>query len=144
MINFNLILDRRCSPTLIIKICVEQNIRNSYGSANSNIYKLNNLLPFNETYDLNALLKLFKEIKLPNQSNSYFIERVQELQTNHGHNTRFISNNNLITPRIIKSKCYSSFLYKSTHLWNNLPPEIKNTSDIGAFKKKLRIFLLNR
>ena len=136
----------RCSLTFINKIRVAQNriVRNIYGSANFDVYKSNNLLPFNETYDLYALLKLFKEIKMPNQSNSYFIERVQELQTNHNYNTRFISNNNLVTPRIIKSKCYSSFLYKSTHLWNSLPPEIKNISDIASFKNKLRIFLLNR
>ena len=61
----------RCSLTFINKIRVAQNktVRNIYGSENSNIHKLNNLLPFNESYDLYALLKKCKEIKMLNQSN---------------------------------------------------------------------------
>ena len=88
----------RCSLTFIKIIRVVQNliVRNIYGSENSNIYKLNNLLPFKETYDLYAILKLLKVNKLSNQSNSYFIGRVQELQINHNYSTRFISNNKLI------------------------------------------------
>ena len=65
----------RCSLTFIntIRVAQNRNVRNIYGSANSVIYKINNLLPFNETYDLYVSLKLSSEIKIPIQSNSYFI-----------------------------------------------------------------------
>ena len=81
-----------------VKIRVARNriVRNIFGSGNYSTYILNNLFPFNETYHLYLLFKLFKKIKMPNKSNSYSIERVQQLQTNHNYITRFISSNNLI------------------------------------------------
>ena len=103
-LNCGVLACGRCTLSLINKIRVAQNriVRNIYGSANFYIYKLNNMIHFNEAYDLYALLKLFKQNEMPTKSNSYFIELVQELQTNYNYNTRFICKNNLINPRIIK------------------------------------------
>ena len=84
-LSYGVLVQGRYSLTFINTIRVTQNssVRNIYGYANSNINKLNNLLLFNKTYDLHDLLKLSKEINMPNQSNSYFIERVQELDANN-------------------------------------------------------------
>ena len=114
-----------------------------YGSHNNSIYQLNNLLRVTDTYDFFALIKLFSELNVSSSQETYFAERIQNIQTIHDHFTRFGRNLNIIPPQIRKSKCYASFLYKSINLWNNLPLNIKNSISLSVFKNKVRAFLLD-
>ena len=145
-INYGILAWGKGNKTYTKKVCLAQNriVRNLYGSTNFSIYKRHDLLPFDETYELNALIKLYKELKMTNMTNPYFIRRIQDIQPDHNYSTRFRTNQNLIPPRINKSKYFSSFLYNSTHFWNNLPNEIKNAPDVDVFKNRIKKFIMNR
>ena len=45
---------------------------------------------------------VFKEFEMTNIMNSYFIRRIQDIQTNHNFSPRFITNDNLMLSRINK------------------------------------------
>ena len=118
-------------------------IRNIYGSSSPSMYQSNKILPLIEIFNFFASIKLYNEINCTND-HSYFNERVQNLQNNHSHDTRFVNNNNINVPFFTRARGHSSFLYKSIRFWNNLPPDIKNIPSIGSFKNKIKLHLLDQ
>ena len=118
-------------------------IRNIYGSSSPSMYQSNKILPLIEIFHFFASIKLYNEINCTND-HSYFNERVQNLQNNHSHDTRFVNNNNINVPFFTRARGHSSFLYKSIRFWNNLPPDIKNIPSISSFKNKIKLHLLDQ
>ena len=136
----------RGNTVSINKIKAAQNkiLKSIYGSYAPAIYRVGNLLTFDETYEWLALLKLYSEFKTVPRSSSYFNSRIESFQVNHNYNTRFVSNENLTGPRIMKSRCYNSFIYRAVSFWNNIPPSIRNLPDKNQFKKLSRYYIVNR
>ena len=89
-----------------------------------------------------ASIKLYNEINCTND-HSYFNERVQNLQNNQSHNTRFLNNNKINVP-FLPEQDVIVFLLESIRFWNNLQPDIKNIPSIGSFKNKIKLYLLDQ
>ena len=58
---------------------------------------------------------------------------------NHDYRTRFSSNDNIKLPAAQLATCQCSFLFQGISLWNQLPLEIKQSSNTNIFKRKLRL-----
>ena len=145
-INYGVLAWGGANLTSISKIKSAQNkiIRNIYGNCERATYKRYRILTFDDTYELFSLIKLYKEIKTPVNENTYFFRKVVSLQSQHNYNTRFAGRGNLTTPIVRKSKFFNSFIYRSIHYWNRLPPTLRNLSTIKQFKKNVRQRLFDR
>ena len=82
-----------------------------------------------------ALVLLFKCIK--NNGPSY-ISNLLEQRTLH-YNLRN-GDCNLVQLSYHNRYCHNSFTYKLTHLWNQLPVYIKQSSNLNDFHKKLETY----
>ena len=82
----------RGNSVSINKIKSVQNkiLKSIYGSYASSIYRVSNLLTFDETYAWLLLIKLYSELKTDSWSSSHFNSRIESLQVNHNYNTRFV------------------------------------------------------
>ena len=108
----------------------------------SNICKNNRVFDFNMAYDFFCSINMYKILSLNNHD--YLATKVLSYQTNHPYETRSVVNEVLSLPLVRRSKCQSSFLYKGTKIWNELPPEIRNVQgNLNSFKKLLKDFLLS-
>ena len=72
---------------------------------------------------------------------TYFHEKISNdfkyktrLVANHG-----IKHHNMLSTELTKS----SFLNRTTEIWNKLPNDLKGTSNIKIFKKKVRLWTIN-
>ena len=133
----------RCGLGGIGKIIKAQNkiVKLIFGSSVQSTYISNSIFQFQKAYDYFAAIKLYREIN--NQSVTYFSNRIDSFQVNHSHNTRFSSAGNFVPPLFSRSKCFSSFLHGSIHVWNDLPTDIKNVNSLFVFKSKLRQHFLS-
>ena len=59
----------------------------------------------------------------------------------HAQNTRSSKNIDLYVPMYAKEICKSSFAYKGSMLWNDLPDEVKESSSLDAFKSNHRFYI---
>ena len=101
------------------------------------------LLRVTDIYDFFAFIKISSELNTSSSHETYFDERIKNIQTIHNHFTRFGGNCNIISLKIQNSIYYASFLYKSINLWNNLPLNIKNSISLNMFTNSVRAFLLD-
>ena len=102
--------------------------------------ELNRLLNFESVYYYFTLSKLYRV--LVEHSHVYIRDRLQNIQINHDHYTRFKCQQCLITPLYRKSKCLASFAYQSIKIWNKLPIDIKSCSSRSLFKRELKQYLV--
>ena len=88
------------------------------------------LLKLQDIYRFHLLVHMYKAIK----AGKFPIE--------HSINTRF---SNLAAPKYHRlSKTQKAVSYVGPTMWNTLSPEIKNSSSISVFKKKLKSHILNQ
>ena len=93
-----------------------KSIRIMFRSFDKNVYHLNNLLRMSVT--VICFNETILWIKSSISRETLFISRIEKFQTNHDNFTR---NQNIVPPRIKKSKCYNAFFYITIRLWNILP-----------------------
>lgn len=106
-----------------------------------NVYSALNILPLTCIYKYFLCVKFFKYCIL--EENLYFLVKLCSIQINHDVGTRFKRNGLITCPRIHRSACFNSFLYKSISFWNILPPHLKSCSSLPSFKRSLRTFIYN-
>lgn len=104
------------------------------------VFVNNHLFTLEEIHKLFTLLRFFKYLQDP-----YFFlfSELQEVQTNHNHNTRFIRNHNLIVSSIRTSSYFNSFIYQGVNYFNELPNEIKELENIVKIKKSLKQHIMS-
>jgi len=102
----------------------------------------NSFFKFSSIYDYFSMLKFYRIVSLG--EHRFFATILGELMPSHDHNTRFVTNNLLNTPRLSKTKCQRMFLYRSVAMWNSLPESIKSCPSILGFKKMLKQHILGK
>ena len=68
----------------------------------------------------------------------YLSTRFTRVHATHSHGTRHSLNGHLRIPRPKTEKYKQSLSFKGPHVWNNLPPKLKNSESIHAFKRSYR------
>ena len=53
----------------------------------------------------------------------------------HGYDTRSGENMDLYVPRVIKDIYKKSFSYMASHLWNQLPTDVQESTTLDSFKQ---------
>ena len=105
------------------------------------IYSHLNLLKFNNIFNLEVLKFIFKFRSniLPACFDKYFRQAAQA----HDHSTRFSSNTNWAPIYCSKSITQRSIRYVGCNLWNDLPNDVKNNSQISlnVFVKAIKQLL---
>ena len=105
------------------------------------IFRILKIFPLEDIFKYFVCVKFYKYVILKKELS--FHNRVCSLQINHEFETRFKYRHLLRRPRINKSLCFNSFLYKSLTLWNTLPDHVKAQSSLLNFKQSLKNFLFN-
>ncbi|KAJ2946731.1 hypothetical protein O0L34_g12790 [Tuta absoluta] len=100
-------------------------------------------LPIRLRRNEHILLLLFKVLNDP-CSPPYLKECFHFLGDDHGRNVRSKNDNILRVPRGLSQSGYSreSFVSKASHLWNELPSEIRHSKSPAIFKSKLHNYFL--
>ena len=62
----------------------------------------------------------------------------------HRSTLRSADKGNLIEPKTVTEFCKRSFAFAGPHLWNKLPINIRQSSSVDIFKKRLKTFLFDK
>lgn len=111
----------------------------SYIAHTAPIFKLHNILTFNDMVVINALVFMYKYFNnmLPHAFDSYF----KSIRT-HTHNTRYTS---LLTHEKFRSELFRKTVKVfGPNNWNKLPTEIKSIRSLTLFKKKLKLHFYHK
>ena len=87
-------------------------------------------------------IKMYKLLRL--NSHESLAVKINAFQTNHTHETRGVTNQNLRFQRANLTKFQYSFLYRGINFWNSTPLDLRNIpDDVNTFKRLLKVFLLS-
>ena len=102
----------------------------------SSIYRNFNILPLHCLHKYFTLIKFYQmHILERSEELNKFINTLEPL---HSYPTRFSDGLCLNVPRIYRSKFYSSFIYRGTKFWNDLPSSLHNFTSLTTFRHSLR------
>ena len=76
-----------------------------------------------------------------NQAPTYLKIMFDKRSQIHDYNTRNNNDINLVKCRTTLAQ--NSFYYRGAVVWNSLPPEIRNLSNLNTFKRNLRNYFLS-
>jgi len=99
------------------------------------------LLDFDSMYNYFSAVYFYKIVKM--NCHPYFFNLIEELVPQRVCATRFSLSNSYNIPICTKSKTQRHFLYRSVHIWNDIPDEIKACQSLDKFKKMLRSELIS-
>ena len=129
-----------CSDTLISSIQTIQNkaarlvTKLDWSESTSKILNQCGWLSVRQLIFYHGLLLIFK-IKLDKKP-VYFH---QKLSKHFSYNTRLASNNRVkLDQKVTRQLSYQNFLYRFSKYWNELPDELRQTSNVQTFKTKLK------
>ena len=105
------------------------------------VCKSEKIFDFHLAHRYASCLKMFQINKL--EMHSYFLNKINAMQTDHSYRTRMQLNEELNTPLFRSLKCQKSFLYVGIKYWNDLPVNIRNSGNIKIFKKCLQSHLFS-
>jgi len=115
--------------------------RRSVARSEVNVDELtSDLLTFKSIYEYFTAIKLYKIVKM--EHHQYFHQIFRDLTPSHNHDTRFSSGDNYNVPHFAKTKCHSSFLFRSIGIWNRLTENTKASQNLISFKRSLKRELL--
>ena len=126
-----------CSKTLQNKINQIQKraLRIVYNEPNLNLDKLVELEKSTTIYIKNIITLLTEVYKTTSGENPIFMDKIFT-QKQQYYNLR--TTNLLSFPKVIGSKYdTNTFVFRATHLWNQVPDSIKNEPNAKCFKAKL-------
>lgn len=105
------------------------------------IYKKNKLYPTFELFKESGFLDIRQLFLL---STVVYLYRKPELRTqlNYERDTRTKSSNNLAVPLRCKTKTQNSFAYLAPKFYNLIPINIKNSTTLNTFNKKIKEWLI--
>ena len=106
------------------------------------LLKRERILDFDLTYRYFCTIKMYKILRL--NSHESLALKINAFQTNHTHETRGVTNQNLRFQRANLTKFQYSFLYRGINFWNGTPLDLRNIpEDVNTFKRLLKLFLLS-
>lgn len=103
-------------------------------------YVFYNVLDFDRIFKYFTLLKFYRFITADEPSEIY--EQILSSRIQHGYPTRQNHQLHFRLPLFYKSKCQQSFIFQSLKMWNNLPTNLKCVGTFNAFKRELKLVLL--
>ena len=109
----------------------------AYNSSTHSHFKSLGLLKVPDLYKLQVAVRIFSYIRGNCPSPFDFITHSQQ----HDYNTRI--RDSLSAPQVYKSKSKSSFKYRGIGIWNSIPDQIKESSNVRIFKGRYKNFLLS-
>ena len=111
-----------------------------YNEHTADYFKSMKLFNVMSLYQFRCSLYLFK-ILSDHSYNPYFFNYINNISHDHHHLTR--NSSQLTLPLLRKSKSQSSFVYSTIKYYNIIPIDIKNSSTIDEFKRRLKEYILN-
>lgn len=96
-------------------------------------------LPFNDRVTYFKCVFMYRCIN--GLSSQFYRNMFKFARNSHGFNTRYATNDNLITPKVNTEIYKHSLYYSSILLWNSLPVEIKQLQSLAIFKRELKLHL---
>ena len=122
-------------PLILIHKRIIRNIAKSdFLEHTEPLYKNLNILNVRNIRIMNLAIMMFKQVK----NNEYALPILTQA---HNYNTRY--RENLLIPPHTTTLIALSFKVEGIKIWNNLPNDIKASSNINSFKKKLKSHLTN-
>ena len=112
-----------------------------YGSDQASTHRRNGILSIENTYNYFFAIKLYNELN--SGAPSYFNSKVESLQPVHPHDTRFVSNSSLVSPRYSSARGQKSFLFQVIAFWNKLPSTLRNSRSFAIFKRNLKAWIFS-
>ena len=97
------------------------------------------LLPVSDVFRYRDAVQMFKCMN--NQAPTYLKIMFDKRSQIHDYNTRNSNDINLVKCRTTLAQ--NSFYYRGAVVWNSLPPEIRNLSNLNTFKRNLRNYFLS-
>ena len=111
-----------------------------YNAHTNNYFRENKILKLNNIYDVNLCATLFSYLADPH-SHPIANRFVRNSQL-HNYDTR--NRENFVIPRYSRSTSQSCFLYQASAKWNEVPPNIKDSHTVGAFRRKYKRYILGQ
>ena len=98
-------------------------------------------LPFSKRYQYHIAILIFKA---SNSLVPHYISNLLTFSNNKSYKLRSIDRKDLIHHKARTNYLKQSFSYNSTLVWNTLPLDLRNISNIHSFKNQLKKHLLNK
>ena len=67
---------------------------------------------------------------------------IEELRPQHGHQIRFVVQDNINLPNCQSSNFQHSFIFETIGFWNKIPFAIRSINSANIFKKSLKKYLI--
>lgn len=97
------------------------------------------LLRYSHVIKYFCLVNLFRIL---NGTNSYFLQKIIDIQPCHSYNSRGVECELLNNVYCRTSTSQHNFIYHAIRYWNDLPLDIRKLSDLVVFKRTLKRYLL--
>ena len=97
-------------------------------------------LPFSKRYFYHIVLLIFKS---RNNLAPRYISNLLTFSNNTSYNLRSIDRKDLVHKKARTNYLKQSFSYNSTLVWNKIPSDLRNVSNLYSFKYSLKKYLLN-
>ena len=98
-------------------------------------------LPFIKRSEYHIAILVFKA---SNNLAPNYILNILTFSNNKSYNLRYIDRKDLVHHKARTNYMKQSFSYNSTLVWNAIPLELRNISNIYSFKRQLKKHLLNK
>ena len=109
-----------------------------YNAHTNTYFKELKILKLNDIYKINLGAIMFSHIADP--LNYTMSNRFTRNSQFHNYNTR--NRDDFTIPHYSRAASQACFLYQASIAWNEVPPNIKDSHSVGAFRKKYKKHIL--
>lgn len=109
----------------------------NWQSPSSPLFTQLNILPLSKLYEYSLATMLFRAI-----NNDLVLDMFPSNLVCNTNNTRFVSQNNLLLPKVRTNYGKQTIAFSAISFWNTLSIDLKNAKSLFFFKKYLRMHLM--
>jgi hypothetical protein len=129
-----------------LKSCQNKCIRKIFFIGNyedaSAYYNLLGILKIDNVFKLKIAVFTFKIINMNEKVPTILSDIIVAASSRHSHYTRFVSNYNIIRPKVRTNYGIQTFAFTSSKIWESIETSLKESYSILQFKKKYSQILL--
>ena len=129
-----------------LKSCQNKCIRKIFFIGNhedaSAYYNLLGILKIDNVFKLKIAVFTFKIINMDEKVPTILSDIIVAASSRHSHYTRFVSNYNIIRPKVRTNFGIQTFAFTSSKIWESIETSLKESYSILQFKKKYSQILL--
>jgi len=112
-----------------------------YNDHTRDFFRRMNMLPLDFVFSLNVALYVYRTLNVRDYDNM-LLDKLVTLGDFHDYPVR--NRRNLLLPRYNREKSKSHIHYKGATLWNSIPEEIRDSSTVATFKRKLKKYFFDQ